>query len=1175
MNAQTSAQLNAPPTTVSPRTKTSDVTQLLPERISSLLLHDGMYQAIIQYVRGQKERLMLGLCSEPGSGTTQLINEVINRLPREVHVYRRNFEGATPDYAAREMRSLYARLVQPTDSTSSQLVPATPPHVIVVFDEVPPADERMVKRHVAALHAFWQRGICVVVLLAPEAFQLFEALPTCQLFLGSELTIPFAAGNAGDIRWSTLYEASHGIPALVTSGLLGDGKSRASLALSATQHTMSASGTNESPMWRAAVDTLISASLRAGLCEEDKMLRLVCMFLGSGSISTVKECLFRTGKRVDTQSLKVLREMAPFFGITEKLDTFSCVVLHTDKGLETHIDMLADAAQEFMSLIQAVWQVLIRQERYYRAALLVPLIHVALPDTDRFVCQHAARFIHAGAEKTVLCSLERCIEAGMRANQPHLDEHIMILEALFRRKGTSLSASQMTCQITDQTTDYPTDHARTQTEMFFSNASMAGTAARNIGTCAMTDLELYVLHQAQEALFGVFLLNISQLTQLISSRNDLSVLARRTILHLQAYHALLNGKAQQALHMLLAESISGEPMSLIHALLTLDTEVASLLVGEGGFYEEHAVAAAEQFLLARRDIYFDAYVQLFRLVQLIFWQRPYKQQWLEQLLIHAEREHITMLHIVAYLVGSLCDVKHKAFARAHVRVHLARKLLEASELSEFKALNVLLTFVGELIYFLQEGKPQSSICSNKPLYSWAFSCMCAQNKSFATEFSSSAARLAYEAAPVSAFWLLHYLVEGLGSFSEYICLHIPESWQPHFDRKQAVWKTWEGSYQQLRRCSPFLLPEDQELLRSMVSRQGRGFEAAKDTISRIYARSTEDATSTSISMPSNNPYAKMAECAGIIAPSLYTAITTNEHGASGYEALLAHMQEMTATQRISAILQLSDAHAAIELLQASWPLYIQVLGSFSATHYGETFPQRAFNERGAHILMICMALQRGKPLPRYRLAEHMFPQLNYLDACNRVYQTTSIVRKALSRALPEQEPLISSRVNKTLMFDPHVVRSDLDDLHALILKQQETQGAAERIRIGLVIEQLYQGDICLPDIDVQTEFLQLQASTRESVRGAMVMAGQSALKISDVDLALHFARQAISYEELREDAFTILVKSLLAVGKISEARSYYERLCSELKAQEERCPSRELRMLMERAKADTSLEKKE
>ena len=243
-------------------------------------------------------------------------------------------------------------------------------------------------------------------------------------------------------------------------------------------------------------------------------------------------------------------------------------------------------------------------------------------------------------------------------------------------------------------------------------------------------------------------------------------------------------------------------------------------------------------------------------------------------------------------------------------------------------------------------------------------------------------------------------------------------------------------------------------------------------------------------------------------------------------------------------------------------LRISVLGKLSVSVSGESVPVSAFERRRAKELLALLAAMPQHQVKRYKIMESVWPDTDYVAGQQRVYEATSVLRSALAGKVGKgaDGPLLSNRTERTLSLNPKCVVVDVDRFERMAYRALDSEGN-DRVVVAAArkAEMLYRGDLFVPANDGVGLMEQRRKSLRHLYTDVMIAGSLAALRSDRVLTATRFAQNAYDADNTREDAIKLLVASLVAAGRASEAEKEYKIYCCHMVDTTRRPPSRTLR----------------
>lgn len=238
-------------------------------------------------------------------------------------------------------------------------------------------------------------------------------------------------------------------------------------------------------------------------------------------------------------------------------------------------------------------------------------------------------------------------------------------------------------------------------------------------------------------------------------------------------------------------------------------------------------------------------------------------------------------------------------------------------------------------------------------------------------------------------------------------------------------------------------------------------------------------------------------------------------------------------------------HDNVEVMTAEDDAYrvdLRLLGGFRATVNGTPVSDARMERRRAKCLLTLLAVLPEHTARRYEIMETVWPDLDYHDARQRVYEATSVLRVELTTRLGVKgNPIVSSRGAGTLGLDPSCVHCDVDDFEKLArsLMSNSRLRPTDVVNGCARLERMYGGDVFVPLVDGAGLVAKRREELKNLYTDVMVYASQQALALGRAETAAHFAQIACTKEPLREDAELCLVKALGAAGRQIDAETSY------------------------------------
>lgn len=353
-------------------------------------------EVALSLLGGRADSHMLAICVEPGMGTHQLFDELLmasKAIGRSIRA--KDLSASSPDHAARVLARIAREL---SDGAANS---------VVVLANIPPSDESVVARQARGLLRMVSAGATVVFSLAPEARQLLEALPACQVIWSNDLVALKSRSLEGASCFDSLSHKTGCIPSLVAS-LPAPSPEREGLSVSQSFYE--------------AFGSLVSSSVRRTLSDEELRARLCMLLLGRGSADDLARALGRGVREL----LVDLRVVAPLFGVSADLLSFECLCFDDAYALSMALPRLSTLCALFPDVLEKSEQVLVERGSFERCAALLRMFGVGRNPEP--LEPYAAVFLDAGEVGLVRRIAEGCRESGRCVGGlPHLEAAVRAL----------------------------------------------------------------------------------------------------------------------------------------------------------------------------------------------------------------------------------------------------------------------------------------------------------------------------------------------------------------------------------------------------------------------------------------------------------------------------------------------------------------------------------------------------------------------------------------------------------------------------------------------------------------------------------------------------------------------------------------------------------------------------
>lgn len=249
---------------------------------------------------------------------------------------------------------------------------------------------------------------------------------------------------------------------------------------------------------------------------------------------------------------------------------------------------------------------------------------------------------------------------------------------------------------------------------------------------------------------------------------------------------------------------------------------------------------------------------------------------------------------------------------------------------------------------------------------------------------------------------------------------------------------------------------------------------------------------------------------------------------------------------------------------------ISLFGGFRVEKNGYALTDRGWRRKKASTLAARLALCLGTYVPRSTVAEELWPQLDYRHAREGLYVTLSALRKVLGQRSEGPQYVLTQ--GEALALNPDFVSCDtarFDTLARDVLLRKPGLGAPQIIEACLSIEQLYKGELYVPDKGATAFFSKARASYLDRFADCMIAGCTLAIEEGQLPSASWLVKAALRHAPTREDVVRCAMRVLDLQGRRREIVELYNSHLHYLAQELSLYPERETRELYERIIAET------
>ena len=747
-------------------------------------------------------------------------------------------------------------------------------------------------------------------------------------------------------------------------------------------------------------------SLRLTLSDEDLRIRLCMLLLGSGSVSEVEKAI----GPVSDELLERMRVYAPQFGLDASLQSFSSLMSDIVEIGPAALRVLSSACELFPNVVSGAIRVLLERDSFDRVTCLAGLPGVS------GAADHIVRFgpslLDTGGSALVVDALE---------SYPRADAQSGVLSA-------AVSAFRG---------ELPDDAPNLRL--------LAGGAAQR-------EALLFVRARA--------ILRAGQSESAFRDDGEWSDLGRRLLVHCEVWRHLVRGELGPAMRLLVANPCDERVSTVSEALLTLDLEIARLLLCDGQGDDPGRLERAERLLRSDASRGFAGYAECAAALRAML--RPGTGEAdAEGCVLRAERSSDALTRVVALISGCVLDLRSGSYVRASVRSMLASALAGSAGLTYLSRVSSLLGGVARFLAGDLSGPERRGTCRDDLGAVQRFvDCVAIEGLGPTVVEDELGERV-----PRDAMWLICVLCEGMGAFSELVERALPHSWATALSAA-----------------------------RLSAARSGR------------------------------RPAATAGDARG----------ASREAGGEPADGA---------------------------------PIRVSLLGGFRISVRGTQIVDGRIGHRSAKAMLTYLMLQHNATALRSQVVDQLWPECDYVMGANRVYQATSALRAAIADLDPDLDPFILGRSTRSIAVDTSIMSCDVEEFCSCAKEAADGADDGEVLEKARRVEKIYAGDLYVPSADCTG----LVALKREEFKmlyaDAMVSGADAALRLKRVRTAARLAANALSVDDMREDAVIALVSALRASGRDAEADRRYKRYARRLSLTMGRLPSWRLRQVMRGADA--------
>lgn len=236
-----------------------------------------------------------------------------------------------------------------------------------------------------------------------------------------------------------------------------------------------------------------------------------------------------------------------------------------------------------------------------------------------------------------------------------------------------------------------------------------------------------------------------------------------------------------------------------------------------------------------------------------------------------------------------------------------------------------------------------------------------------------------------------------------------------------------------------------------------------------------------------------------------------------------------------AIMSLTDAPAAEGEGRC---IHIRILGGFAFEVDGISVSQSKLNARHARELLVLLSLAKGHKVRKRDALLAIWGDIDYIKGRQRLYESISVIRRAVRTVRDGLEPIVSSRSEGTICLNRSCVACDVDEFEEEAVRSISGDGDDQgAVAHSCNARRAYGAGPSIVFDDVTGIARRRTHRLKELLVSALSAGGRAALRQGRPYLASQLSREALGGEPQREDAALCLVASLTQLGRSKEVEA--------------------------------------
>jgi len=220
---------------------------------------------------------------------------------------------------------------------------------------------------------------------------------------------------------------------------------------------------------------------------------------------------------------------------------------------------------------------------------------------------------------------------------------------------------------------------------------------------------------------------------------------------------------------------------------------------------------------------------------------------------------------------------------------------------------------------------------------------------------------------------------------------------------------------------------------------------------------------------------------------------------------------------------------------------IRTLGGFQIFKDGKPIPEEKWKSQKALELLRFLVANRNKKIPVDRIFEYMWPGMSRESAKANLHSTLYTIRKVTGF-----NSSILSVKNENIRFVPENIEVDVDAFEKLVRLAESTRDIDEREKLLRDAVDLYTGDF-LPEDMYEDWSIPYREYYRELYIDALRNLSHILMEKEAYTEVKNLAKKLISMDPYNEEAYYTVIMAYFYLGRLNDARRWYQKLEKVLK----------------------------